>query len=343
MNSKFLFHKLSALTSIISILLISVSCSKKVKTETLADLPSDSKKEEEITLEKNGYEVLQLKENADTSRKENSETTTPTTSWEFDWLKKDLDEVSKLVVNLKDAQVEISQETNYKKGTVRVSLLKGDKAVCIPQLIKEKAEIILKENAKGGQNVAEKKMSDKVSGIFKSKTPKLEKSLCSYKVQGVFPKALEISAELKRGSFFISSWNKPISLKVEFGDIDLEKVSKTNIECVECNLSGEEVDGELSYKIDSGNVGFEGLTDSVVGETLGDSVLHWKKFPTKGSVTVLSKMGNIHLKVPRGLSLNADLKAPRGDIYVDEGLNTSSGIAFAATAEGGSVRVLMNR
>jgi hypothetical protein len=257
----------------------------------------------------------------------------------------------KVLIYLSFADLSISTGAPARAGAhLRIARVAGG-AECLVRA-EEKAGMLLISEARaplvGRQMPRAAAGSTRFSAVSKGRSA-IPDTGCRYAVELSSPEAAELLVDLKRGSVLVENWAEAVSVKLDWGDVDVGAVGPLNVECGWCTLTGEGVRGSLHYAIENGNVGMADLAGSVEGHTSGDTVLKWSRLPRDGSVKLASTAGDVILVFPGGMDLNIDLKAPRGEIYprVDDDSakrlgcyeGKHPGIPVTVSAAAGNVRI----
>lgn len=242
--------------------------------------------------------------------------------------RKDLPTLSRLVVQLPYADVVLGTSPGFRKGQLRITKTAGE----------ARCKVRVSETEKGLEITEPPKSSGALSAVGKAKSALPPVSGCRFGIEIGLREAAMAVIELTRGSLAVEAWSAPLEVKMDWGDVDVGTVGALNVTCGRCTLTGEGVDGPLSYKLERGNVGLAGLSGSVVGSTFGDTVLKWRRLKSDSSVKLVSQAGDVILFFPESVPLAIDLKAPRGD--VNSHFQTGAhGVPVLVTAELGNVRV----
>lgn len=249
----------------------------------------------------------------------------------------DLDVFEKLSINLAFADVRLTGDYAGRKGTVRVQRIKGD-ASCKVYLDRNAQSLELSENppSRSSETAISVSAVKKLLARVSSMPPEAR---CRYSVEVGLKTAAELSIELKRGAIAIEHWDKPAYVRVDWGDIDVGSVDALDVKCGRCTLAGEGIAGALRFALDSGNVGLSGLSGAVEGQTYGDTILKWRRVKPNAAVKLVSKAGDVILTFPKGVPLDMELKAPRGDVFTPKDKVQRHGIPVSVTAEVGNVRL----
>lgn len=144
---------------------------------------------------------------------------------------------------------------------------------------------------------------------------------------------------LKQGSIDVENWDHEIQARMDWGEMNLLNVGGLQVLCGECTLTGERVHGKVRFDIQKGNIGLDGLEDSVQGRTQGDLVLKWAKISRSSEVKIHSLAGDVILAIPGRVPLAMDLQVPRGEVY-SKFLPSSFGVPVSINAEQGNIRLL---
>lgn len=246
----------------------------------------------------------------------------------------DLKDVDRIFIRVPRADITLGTGTSAKRGHLKVSLVAGSKD-CKVRLRRTEDLIEILEPL----DASNKSGSSSFSAVNKIKSTLPNAARCHYAVSVALHEAAEAQIELVRGSLLAEGWDEPLRVKMDWGDVDVGSVGALSLVCGRCDLTGENIGGPLFYKIDSGNVGLMGLEDSVEGETLGDTVLKWRRIRSRSSVKISSRAGDVILSFPGAVPLAIDLKAPRGEVKT-KCENESGGIPVSVSAGLGNVQVL---
>lgn len=144
---------------------------------------------------------------------------------------------------------------------------------------------------------------------------------------------------LKRGTLDIENWDHLVQARMDWGEMNVSNVGALQVLCGECTLTGERVHGKVRFDVQKGNIGLDGLEDSVEGRTQGDLVLKWAKLSRSSEVKIHSLAGDVILAIPGRVPLSMDLQVPRGEVY-SKFLPSHLGVPVSVTAEQGNVRLL---
>lgn len=249
--------------------------------------------------------------------------------------RKDLGDFGKVSISLAYADVTIVAGVATRKGTLRVQRLKGGEN-CKVYLHESKTIFELTETPP--VETATASLSATAKRLF-SRTSVPSTGRCRFAVELGLREASQLNVDLKRGAILLEQWDQPTSLKLDWGDIDVGTVGALDVKCGRCTLAGEGVAGPLRFTIESGNVGLSGLVGAVDGKTLGDTILKWSKVKAGAAVKLVSQSGDVILTFPRGVPLDMQLKAPRGDVYIQKDHPENNGIPVSVTAEIGNVKL----
>lgn len=237
-----------------------------------------------------------------------------------------------LTIYLNQANVLVSSDRTLKKNKIKVTLIKG-KPSCGVEFKNQEGNLTLTEPREGESFFSRFKKSHKIPSGFG----------CLYLVEVVLKKETALKIDLVRAEIEVAHFNNaPIDIHLKWGDVDLAEVGPVNVQCEHCMLSGEAVNGPVTYNIEQGNVGLAGLTDSVVGSTNGDVILKWKKISATTQAKIISKAGDVVVMVPPQAKPWPTVQCQRGDIssnYFDvKDLPSLQQSSFQVTAELGNVR-----
>jgi hypothetical protein len=251
----------------------------------------------------------------------------------------------KMSFEFKNAEVHLSRlekAPRHKKnepkilGKIEVKLLKGDDH-CKFQIKDQEPDFEIIDQAM----LLKPSTFSKISGIFKSAKSKVPNvATCEYGVDIKMYETFPVEFNLKKATLFVENWDKPLTVDMSWGSIDLVSVSAINVKCGDCDLTGEKIKGHVQFNLDNGNVGLSGLTSNVEGITYGDTVLKWERLAQDSEVKLVSRAGDVILQFPKGVHLALDLKVPKGEIYSkNEEAAEKKGIPVSITAEAGNVKL----
>lgn len=162
---------------------------------------------------------------------------------------------------------------------------------------------------------------------------------CLYEIHLTLPDAVEMNIESNKfAQLELENWDDSIKVKVSKGVVAFSHIGELAVDCKQCDLSGEYLEGALKYSIEAGSVGVSQLSSSVDGNSKGDVVLSWRRVRPDAKVHVLTKAGDVLLSFPPAARLSLDLKAPKGDVFTKAN-SYSSGVPIVATAEAGTIRL----
>ncbi len=242
----------------------------------------------------------------------------------------DVKAFSKISIHLAYAEISLSG-AGSRKGRLKIEKLSGE-ADC---------RLRIQESDKGleiSEPLLARRGAEGLSAVGKVKSALPVVSKCRFSIAIELKKAVETSIELVRGTLSADSWDEPLRIKLDWGEIDVATVGALSVACGRCSLTGEGVAGPLHYNLETGNVGMAGLAGSVEGQTLGDTILKWRKLRSDSNIKVTSRAGDVILFFPESVPLAIDLKAPRGD--VNSRFQTGAhGIPVSVSAELGNVKV----
>ncbi len=232
--------------------------------------------------------------------------------------------IDKLKIELSFAHLEIKGKNKEKKNKIKTSLVKGSKEDCKIAIIKTLNQIVIQEPLQ--------KERKKDESFF----PK--NFQCEFKIEISFINAAELELDINKSNITIENWEKPIFLKAAWGEMDFSQVQDLTLDCGNCTLTGENISGDLKYTLKTGNVGVEGLTGTVQGETSGDTILKWKKLKPNSNVKIISRVGDVVLTFPKKIALFMDLKVKNGEIYSK--LNSDEdGIPVTVVLQAGNLKI----
>lgn len=248
----------------------------------------------------------------------------------------DLKKFEKVAIDLPFADVMVTSSKTLRKGSLRVQLLKGDASSC--RVYVNDAEEVLQITDKPPAATSHASISA-MHKLFALRTPMPTALKCRFGVELSLRESAPLSVVITRGAIAIENWSAPSTLSLEWGDIDVGAVGGLSVKCGRCTLAGEDVAGPLKFAVESGNVGLSGLAGSVEGQTLGDTILKWRRVKSDASVKLVSQAGDVILTFPGGAPLDLDLKAPRGDVFTPKHRSGGRGIPVSVLAEAGNVRL----
>ncbi|MBI3543208.1 MAG: hypothetical protein HY075_08050 [Deltaproteobacteria bacterium] len=243
----------------------------------------------------------------------------------------DLKAIKKLSIRLSHAEVQLSGA-----GESRKTRFKIDQA---PAGTDCRVRVRI-DSTNGALEIAEATPvpGHAMSAVSKGKSSVPSASRCRFVLQLETREPMPAVVEVTRGSILAESWPQSLTLKLDWGDVDVGAVGPLDVTCGHCMFSGEGIAGPLHYNLESGNVGLAGLGGSVVGQTLGDTVLKWQRLRADSNVKLVSHAGDVILFFPESSPLAIDLHAPRGD--VNSRFETGGrGVPVSVTAELGNVQV----
>lgn len=240
----------------------------------------------------------------------------------------DIKSFSKISIHLAYAEVSLASGMNYRKGRLKIERLSGE----------SNCKVRVQESDNGLELSEPGDSHDSLSAVAKVKSAIPLAAKCRFSIAVELKEAAEIHVELVRGTLRAETWDEPIHAKIEWGEIDVGTVGELSVVCGRCTLTGDGVDGQIHYNLETGNVGLTGLTGSVEGQTLGDTVLRWRKLPVDSNIKLTSHAGDVILFFPESVPLAIDLKAPHGE--VNSRFQTGShGVPVTVSAELGNVKV----
>ncbi|MBI3555508.1 MAG: hypothetical protein HY074_04515 [Deltaproteobacteria bacterium] len=242
----------------------------------------------------------------------------------------DLKVLSKIGIHLANAEITLSSGAGIRKGHLKIEKISGD-ADCKVRV----------QDSEKGIEISEpllRHSPDGHSAVVKVKSALPVVSKCRFSIEIGLKKAADTNIELVRGTLSVEGWDEPLRVKMEWGEIDVGTVGELSVVCGRCSLTGEGVEGPLHYTLETGNVGLTGLAGSVEGQTLGDTVLKWRKLRADSNVKLSSRAGDVILFFPETVPLAIDLKAPHGE--VNSRFQTGAhGVPVSVSAELGNVKV----
>jgi hypothetical protein len=246
----------------------------------------------------------------------------------------------KVHVRLSSAETWFTGNALKKQGKLKVTLLRGSASECHVRVQEKEGGLFIEEVALSPQALVSAR---KFSGVGKhsgrSTVPSGFK--CHYALELSLHEAGDLDLELKRGGVLVEQWNKPVTVKLDWGDVDVGEVGPLKVACGRCTLAGEGVEGSLQYRIENGNVGLAALSGTVDGSTAGDTVLKWRKMRADTKVKLVSHAGDVILSFPSAIPLSMELSAPRGEVYSLSDVG-GGGIPVSVMAELGNVRLYRN-
>lgn len=242
----------------------------------------------------------------------------------------DLQALSRVEVKLPFADVQLVGNSAARRSHLKIKRIAGSEA-CRVRVVVENNQLRISEGASAVKPSG-------LSGVGKGKSALPPVPACKFAVELASKETPESAVELVRGSVQAEQWKQALSIRVDWGDIDVGSVGPLKVTCGRCTLTGEEIAGPLNYELQSGNVGLAGLVGSVEGATLGDTVLKWRKLAAGSKVKLLSRAGDVILTFPGATPLAIDLKAPRGEVHTKVG-HGESGVPVDVVAELGNVQV----
>lgn len=251
-------------------------------------------------------------------------------------VRSDLTEYDKIQIDLDSAEVVVHGKFPHRKGSLSVSLVKENPKCKIHV---SESEELLRISDSDDPNTSSSKFSEMLSTVATKGGGIPSHSPCVFSIDLEMPEASNLAIDLRRGSVALEQWDEPTVLRMGWGDIDVGRVADLSVECVRCNLTGEGVSGPLQFKMDRGNVGLAGLETTVTGQTLGDTVLKWRRIKSDAGVNLVSRAGDVILSFPKGVPLALELKAPRGEVYSKDMTMGLRGIPVSVSAEIGNVRL----
>ncbi len=225
---------------------------------------------------------------------------------------------NRINIKLSNAQIKLISTDKKKDNLLEIKLVKGNPNNCKIKVMHSDQLLFLAENF----NADEK---------------------CKFFVEIKLYETVPVDLTLGIGSIWASEWDDTINVKLQNGDVDFENIGSLNIKCKECTVAGSGVSGDLSYEIGNGNVGVEGLSQKVIGSTLGDTVLKWNMVNKSSQSSIISRGGDIILSFPKSGSMRFELNVPIGDVYStilpDLVSVTDTAAVFKVYAETGNVRL----
>lgn len=239
----------------------------------------------------------------------------------------DFENIEKIAINLTHADVSLVGNVPARKGRLKLERVAGDQN-CLVKMSETNQTLDLTDDSKPDLELN--------SSRHKSALP--PSSRCHFSIEIGLPEAIETSIALTRGLVSAEAWDAALELKIAWGDIDVGSVGPLNVNCGRCTLTGDGVSGPFHYALNVGNVGVSGLSDSVDGRTLGDTVLKWKKIKSDSNVKVASHAGDVILFFPRFAPLALSLQAPRGEVFSKES-EREHGVPVSASAELGNIQL----
>ena len=241
----------------------------------------------------------------------------------------DLKSYPKISIHLAYAELSLSSGAGFRKGKLKIEKLSGDADCKIRVIESDKGLEISEPLGKHGAAL---------SAVLKVRSALPIVSKCRFSIELGLKKAVDTNIELIRGMVSAESWDEPLHVKLDWGEIDVGTVGSLTVVCGRCTLTGDGIEGPLHYSLETGNVGMAGLSGTVEGRTLGDTVLKWRKLHSDSTVKLVSRAGDVILFFPESVPLAIDLKAPHGE--VNSRFQTGAhGVPVSVSAELGNVQV----
>lgn len=250
----------------------------------------------------------------------------------------DLKEFEKVSINFEYADVTVAANAAARRGTLRVQLLKGG-SDCKAHVSDTDKVLVIGDKPPAATATAALSAAAKTASrlVVRSTIPNSIK--CRYAVELGLRQSAPLFVELTRGSVALENWASQSQLQLEWGDVDVGSIGALDVKCGRCTLAGEGVSGSLRFLMDNGNVGLSGLSGSVDGQTLGDTILKWRRIKPDATVKISSRAGDVVLTFPRGVPLDMQLKAPRGEVSTASHRMATRGIPVTVRADLGNVRL----